>query len=386
MRVTILGWAYDADLVNEASLLERYATLTGWSEALRSAGIENVTVVHRFRRESVVSRHGVTYCFSADGKGLLWLGRLTAAVVASAPDLVHVNGLEFFPYTWWLRRRLPESVALVVQDHAGGQPLTDRRFGLASLKLAVKRRMMRAADAYLFTALEQASPWRAADLIGDRQPTIAIPEGSTNLEPVERVRAREDSGISGDPAVLWVGRLNHNKDPLCVIDGCARAWRERPALTLTMIYSADDLLDAVRHRVADYPDFAPSVRLVGRVPFAALANYYSAADVFVLGSHHEGSGYAVVEACACGLPPAVTDIASFRVLTGQGHVGRLWPTGNAEACASAILALARSTTPKVRDEVRAHFERALTWPAIGRQARSAYDALLRNRAGARQAR
>jgi len=386
VRVTIVGWAYDADLVNEAALLERYATLTGWSEALRSTGVENVTVVHRFHRESVVSRHGVTYVFSGDRKGLLWLGKLTAAVVASAPDLVHVNGLEFSPYTWWLRRRLPESVALVVQDHAGGQPLTDGRFGLASLKVALKRQMMRAADAYFFTAPEQASPWQDADLIEHRQTAIAIPEGSTSLEPVERARAREESGVSGDPAVLWVGRLNHNKDPICVIDGCARAWRERPGLTLTMIYGADDLLDAVRCRVAAYPDFAPSVRLVGRVPFAALTNYYSAADVFVLGSHHEGSGYALVEACACGLPPAVTDIPSFRVLTGQGRVGRLWPTGNAEACASAILTLARSTTSKGRDEVRAHFERALSWPAIGRQARSAYDALLRKRAGARQPR
>ena len=33
-----------------------------------------------------------------------------------------------------------------------------------------------------------------------------------------------------------------------------------------------------------------------------------AADIFTLGSHREGSGYALTEALACGLPPVVTDI------------------------------------------------------------------------------
>ena len=50
-----------------------------------------------------------------------------------------------------------------------------------------------------------------------------------------------------------------------------------------------------------------------------------AADLFVLGSHREGSGYSLIEALACGLPPIVTDIPSFRSLTGAGVVGALWP-------------------------------------------------------------
>ncbi len=33
-----MGWDYDADLADEEALLERYLTLTGWSEALLAAG------------------------------------------------------------------------------------------------------------------------------------------------------------------------------------------------------------------------------------------------------------------------------------------------------------------------------------------------------------
>src|SRR5438876_111648 len=55
--------------------------------------------------------------------------------------------------------------------------------------------------------------------------------------------------------------------------------------------------------------------MLGHVLHFRLAAFYSAADLFVLGSHDEGSGYAVLEACACGASPVVTDIPSFRRMT-----------------------------------------------------------------------
>ena len=58
---TVLGGLdlRDADLEDEAALLDRYTTLTGWSEALLSAGAAQVTVVHRFGRNAIVGRNGV---------------------------------------------------------------------------------------------------------------------------------------------------------------------------------------------------------------------------------------------------------------------------------------------------------------------------------------
>lgn len=60
--------------------------------------------------------------------------------------------------------------------------------------------------------------------------------------------------------------------------------------------------------------------------------------MLVAGSRHEGSGYAVIEALACGVVPVVTDIAPFRALTDRGRVGALWPVGNAERLARALSA------------------------------------------------
>jgi hypothetical protein len=50
----------------------------------------------------------------------------------------------------------------------------------------------------------------------------------------------------------------------------------------------------------------------------------AAADLFVSGSQREGSGTALLESLACGLPPIVTDIPSFRMLTCDGRIGALW--------------------------------------------------------------
>ena len=107
-----------------------------------------------------------------------------------------------------------------------------------------------------------------------------------------------------------------------------------------------------------------------------MAEYYSAADLFVLGSHREGSGYALLEACACGVVPVVTGIPTFRVITANGVVGALWNPGDAGACARAIAGVARRDLLAARQQVVAHFEGSLSWNAVGRQAMGAYRDML----------
>jgi glycosyltransferase involved in cell wall biosynthesis len=385
VRITTVNWVYDGDLPDESALLARYETLTGWNEALHAAGADRVTVVQRFRRNAEVVHRGVVYRFCADGAGRRptpWtaLSPVSSAVVASRPDVAHVNSLELPLQTWRLRRRLPAACALVVQDHANRVPHGTAARGIAaSLRHAARRRAMRAPDAYFFTSIEQAEPWRSAGLIDARQRVCAVNESSSAMRPLPAPEARRATGLTGEPAILWVGRLDENKDPLCVIDAFARVRARRPGATLAMIFGKDDLVRSVEKRLARDGELAAHAHLIGRVPHERMAAYYSAADVFVLGSHHESCGYAVIEACACGAAPAVTDIPAFRVLTRQGTVGRLWPAGDADACAEAILALASEERSACRSQVLAHFERHLSWPAVARQALAAYDRLIGDR-------
>ena len=96
------------------------------------------------------------------------------------------------------------------------------------------------------------------------------------------------------------------------------------------------------------------MQLVGAVPRDRMAMYFSAADLFVAGSHHEGSGYALMEACACGAVPVVTDIPTFRLLSG-GASGAFWPPGDAAAFARALTDVAGRDLDVERARLAVHF-------------------------------
>jgi glycosyltransferase involved in cell wall biosynthesis len=205
-------------------------------------------------------------------------------------------------------------------------------------------------------------------------------EASTNMKPVSRQLAKQESGLEGDPAILWVGRLNANKDPLTVLDGFERTLAELPSSTLSMVFSSGGLLPEVRARLERSPALGSRVRLVGPVAHNRMAAFYSAADLFVVGSHHEGSGYAVLEAVSSGLSPVITSIPPFRVITAGGAIGMLWPPGDSRACADALVRAAAERRPEARERVLERFERDLSWRAVARSAIAAYeDACARRR-------
>src|SRR5439155_20626754 len=109
----------------------------------------------------------------------------------------------------------PRRVPVLVQDHGGihaGSPgFRRRRWRL------LHRLGLRAADGFLFSTAAQAEPWKRAGIIGPRQIVHEVMEASTDLadQPTVAGGAR----LPGRPALLWVGRLDANKDPLTILDG-----------------------------------------------------------------------------------------------------------------------------------------------------------------------
>jgi glycosyltransferase involved in cell wall biosynthesis len=267
-----------------------------------------------------------------------------------------------------LRRSLSKQTAIVVQDHGGYAAL---RFNL--VRRFIYRHALDAADGFIFAATALAELWRAAGVLAPTQPLYELMESSTTLRPLPRAEARAQSGMIGEPALLWVGRLNANKDPLTVLEGFERALPQLPNAHLTMAYGTDELLSVVQHRLTASPLLSSRVHLRGHVPHEQLATFYSAADLFVLGSHHESSGYALIEALACGVVPIVTDIPSFRALTANGALGALWPVGDAVACADAFIQLSQRDLTALRVDILNHFEREVSWPALGKRALAAYE-------------
>jgi glycosyltransferase involved in cell wall biosynthesis len=385
VNVVQVNCVFDNGFADPEALLERYTTLTGWSDALVAAGAGPVSVVQRFHRSLQLTKNDVTYHFVSDGAPCRlspWRYSLAVARAVSAlsPDVAHVNGLEFPIHVRHLRWALPPSTALVVQSHASGGGI-----GRANAIRLLWRAARRSVDGFLFAAEEHAQAWRRAGVVAPYHRTYLVMPASTTFRPLEQGKSRHVSGVSGTPAVLWVGRLDANKDPLTVLDGFERALSALPGASLTMIYGTQALLSKVQRRIDSSAALRGRVRLVGEVARVQLPYFYSAADIFIVGSHHEGSGYSLMEAGACGAVPAVTDIPTFRVLTADGSLGALWSAGDAIDCSRALTELGRSNLASRRQHVADHFARTLSWPAVGRRAFEIYTDVLMNRRVPRQA-
>ena len=185
--------------------------------------------------------------------------------------------------------------------------------------------------------------------------------------------------LVGDPVLLWVGHLDANKDPLTVFKGIATSAQALPNLRMYCCFGTAPLMTAVRRFLHTDPQLRGRVQLLGTVAHNEIERLMQAADFFVLGSHREGSGYSLIEALACGLPPIVTDIPSFRSITGAGKVGALWTTGDARQLSSCLASMTARSWPEMRAQTRTHFERELSIGALGRKLLLAYQDQLEQR-------
>ncbi|RMH18394.1 MAG: glycosyltransferase [Acidobacteria bacterium] len=371
MRVALVNYGHPASVAGAEELLPAVRSLTGWAEALARAGAE-VSVFQGFREDASFRRRGVDWHLVAGPYApYLWPWRLPAGmhrrIAAARPEVVHVNSLLYALQVRDLRRRLGGAPVLVVQHHGEG-PRPSR------LGRILQRRLLAAADGFFFNGPDTAEPWRAAGVLG-RRSVVAVAEGSSELEPLGRDEARRRSGVRGEPAILWLGNLDRNKDPLTVLDGLEPVLARRPAARLYLAYRRAALLAEVGRRVASSEVLRRAVTLLGRVPYAELAPLASSADLLVQGSHREGSGYAVLDALACGVVPVVTDIPPFRFLTGGGRAGVLWPPGDAAALTAAVEALLAEPLAPRRRAAREHFDAHLSYDALARQALAAYAEL-----------
>ena len=230
------------------------------------------------------------------------------------------------------------------------------------------------ADAISFTAREQAEPWQAAGVLGDQR-VLEIVESGTTMRPVDKERARTAIGVTGDPLILWVGRLTTNKDPLTVLSGLEHALPALPNGRVVMVFGDDTLLPDVeaagararrscRRGSRSWPRCQEKkCRTITRPPMCSSAAVITKAAAMRL-----------IEAMSAGLVPIVTDIPSFRAIAGDS--GERWQPGDADEFASAVRRVASIDLSDQRARVRKQYEHVLRWEAIAHRTVAEYQSLV----------
>lgn len=371
MRVVQVSCIRDPRRRPAAELLQAWPTLPDVASAAASAGVD-VAVVQAAWRDETVEHGGIRHHFVAEPAELPASAsaaaplRLLRAVRRLRPDVIHLQGLDFPVQTRLLCRT---GIPVLAQDHGSVPPGRARRplhrWGLGRIAGAA------------FTAREQAEPFRRAGVLRAGTPVFEVLESSTRFTPGDREAARAETGIGGDPCVLWIGRLMADKDPRTALDAFARATERLPDARLWMAYGEAPLEAEIRARIASDPRLRDRAHLLGRVPHGQVQALCRAADVLLSASRREASGYAVLEALACGLPVLAADIPALRRILRGGPAGGLFPVGDAAALADLLVAHAGRDRDAERMAVRAHFGRHLSFDAVGRELRAAYEGVAR---------
>jgi glycosyltransferase involved in cell wall biosynthesis len=344
-------------------LLDTWQTLSNIAGAVAGAGAA-VTVVQASHIQQQLERAGVTYEFvPAIENGP---ARIAEAVARLQPDVIHVSGLCFPHHINALHAALPDT-PLLVRDHASAVPNLWHR--------QTWKQALRHAAGFAFTAPAQAVPFVRSGVISAGAPIFAVPESSSHFTPGDAAHARSVLGVAGDPCIAWVGRLNANKDPITVLHGFAQATAALPQAQLWMCYGDAPLLPRVRAMIRQDPALRGRVHLLGALPHERVELLLRTADFYVACSYNESTGFALIEALACGATPIVTDIPAFRAVLADGAYGELIPVGDAFALGRALVERASSRSSQQRLANRGYFEAELSFAALGRRLVSVYDQL-----------
>lgn len=337
--------------------------IEGHKETLEKLSADNEVIsIEQISYEGIYHFKGVEYHF----KRFLYKHKLArffpfqqhSYMRQLRPDVVIVHGLHFAIHIIQLRLKLGWKVKIIAQHHAERPGKGIRKW--------IQWMASHCIDAYMFTAHEMGMEWVRGGNIRYPAKIREVMEASSIFYPEDRARARAKTQVSGETVFLWVGRLDNNKDPLTAVKAFLRFLKFSPGARLYMIYRTAELQPAIEALLDAEPAYRQAVIPVGSIPHRELQHWFNSADFVIAASYYEGSGVAMCEAMSCGCIPLLTDILSFRMMTGYGYCGRLYPPGDVEALLGLLLQTLNMDLEEERKKTLEQFNAHLSHEAIAR--------------------
>jgi D-inositol-3-phosphate glycosyltransferase len=234
------------------------------------------------------------------------------------------------------------------------------------------------------TSLERAELGWYCGADDDRVRTIPCGVDVDLFSPGDAAAARARLGLDAEWVLLFVGRPAPIKGLEILLNALARLKADglaRADVRLVIVGGErDEGRDDERARlrsVADALGVGPWVDFRGPQLQPALPEYYRAADLCLVPSHHESFGMAALEAMACGAAVVASRVGGLATTIQDGVTGVLVPPRDDVALAAAIASL-------LADEPRRHalgrhaarWAQGFAWPSVARALVDVYDELV----------
>jgi glycosyltransferase involved in cell wall biosynthesis len=356
-------------------------SLAGYAHAARIAGAEVTVAAPACSSEDAavlaqfVPASSLHFFRSYGGGAFTTSPRLVRWVARSASsfDVVHVHGL-----------LNPVSSLALRAAHQAGAPTIIRPFGTlsrytfehrrAALKRAyfgvLERDNLRSAAALHFTttAERDEAEWHEIDFSAR---SFVVPPPFVTV-PHETAIAQPDSE---EGLVVFLSRLNPVKNVEALISAWPGVKARIPAARLVIAGAGDaDYGTRLKDDVA-LLGIGGSVTFPGFVSGKEKAALLSAASVFVLPSHHENFGIAVLEALAAGVPVVVSNNVQLAPFIASNELGIITSSESNDLSDALITALSdTSLRERVRHAGPLAVEREYSPQAIGPLLMSMYAA------------
>ena len=359
MKIISTSYIKTEEFDNPHDWLKRISFYTGILEEL--AKQHEVISIERINYKGVHRQKGVTYYFiRLKRKVVLFPWRMHRFIKKQNPDVVLVHGFIFPLQIIQLGWGLGKEVKIMVQNHAEKPS--------SGIRKILQRIADRYISAYLFTSVEMGMEWVENGIIGRKEKIVEVMEVSAAFSTLEN--RNDKTSVPGLPVFLWVGRLNANKDPQTVVRAFIEFLSFQPSAKLYMIYQTEDLLKQVREMIHSNDKAGEAIQLVGQIPNQQLQEWYFKADFFISGSHYESGGVAVCEAMSCGCIPIVTDIPSFRRMSGSGNCALFFEPGNEQELLAALSKARELDIDTMKAKVLEQFRKELSFEAIANKINS----------------
>ena len=355
MKIVHTSYVNVPDMSDPQAWLDKISFYSGVLEQLSKKYI--VESIEKINYTGEIERNGVKYHFLPfKGKHHNFPAKLNRFIKSLKPDIVFVSGFMLPMPIIHLRMTLGKKVKIVVINRS------EKPF--KGIRKYLQRFADRSVNAYLFPSSEFGVEWVGNGNISRQEKIHEAMHGSSFFSPKDKTSARSSLNVSGSPVFLWVGRLNSNKDPATVVKAFIQFLQFMPSAKLYMIFQTNELLDEIKKMIYQNSHAQEAIILIGKIEHKDMESWYNAADFIISGSHYEGGGIAVCEAMSCGCIPVVTDIISFRKLTGPGKCGVLYRAGDANGLLNALKKTIEINIEKERQNVLQQFRNELSFEAI----------------------
>jgi mannosylfructose-phosphate synthase len=312
-----------------------------------------------------ITKHGLKYQFL---NSHYWDAGFATQRLAEALDVPHIHT----PHSLGIWKK-----QLMERDFPDDAANFEKKYNFTQ-RINEETLLYRACDQVIATTPDQLD-MIVKDYGADPEQVHMIPPGYDDnrffpVSAASREAIRQRLNFTGK-VVLAIGRLARNKGYDLLIDAFSVVAPRIEGAVLHLAVGGAELhakeqvlLDELKAQ-AERLGLADRIAFSGFVADADLADYYRAADVFVLSSRYEPFGMTAIEAMACGTPTVVTTHGGlYRAVTFGRHALYADTFDKEDLGISIVKVLKHPRLAHRLTRMGAHKARSLfTWTGIAQQ-------------------